>query len=76
MNTIDTNKGNKIQKLECSPFDDPIVGACFASVETAGKAIQSFCWIRYLNIRHKFTGENLRPPNTIGWKKAARCRSG
>ena len=25
-----------------SPFDDPVVSACFANVETAGKAVQSF----------------------------------
>ena len=31
----------KGEKLECSPFDDPIVGACFASVETAGEAVRS-----------------------------------
>ena len=29
-------------KLDCSPFDDPIVGACFASAETAGEAMRSF----------------------------------
>jgi len=29
-------------RIDCSPFDDPIVGACFASVETAGEAIRSF----------------------------------
>ena len=30
------------EKFLFSPFDDPIVGACFASVETAGEAIRSF----------------------------------
>jgi hypothetical protein len=32
---------NNHEKLECSPFDDPIVSACFAGVETAGEVVRS-----------------------------------
>jgi hypothetical protein len=32
---------DKSTRPQYSPFDDPVVSACFSSVETAGKAIQS-----------------------------------
>jgi hypothetical protein len=38
--TAEARKNN--ERLNCSPFDDPIVGACFKDAETAGEAVRSF----------------------------------